>query len=121
MDDDSRSAAPPTMPLNGNLLDLISGTSLENRAQGWISDLPLPVTISPLGVESSHGASLLSDYGKFARAHVDDGNKWAVELTVDDVSYCKQSAEISQPRIACGPGYATSNNDVAPGIQPYLS
>jgi hypothetical protein len=121
LDDDSRSAAPPAKPLNSNLLDLISTSSLENRVQQWLSAVnPLPVTLSSLGVESSHEAGLLWDFGKFARSHFDDGHPWAADLEVDDVSYCDQALEVDDPATACGPGYAHLNNDVPTGVRPYL-
>ena len=121
LDDESRSAAPPAKPLNSNMLDLISSSSLENRAQQWLSAInPLPVTLSPLGVESSHKAGLLWDFGKFARSNFDDGHPWAADLEVDDVSYCDQALEVESPAAACGPGYAHLNNDVPTGVRPYL-
>ena len=102
-------------------MDLISSSSLENRVQQWLSAInPLPVTISSLGVESSHKAGLLWDFGKFARSHFDDGHPWAADLEVDDVSYCDQAAEVEGPAAACGPGYAHLNNDVPTGVRPYL-
>jgi hypothetical protein len=120
LDDDSRSAAPPAKPLNSNLLDLISSSSLENRVQQWLSAInPLPITVSPLGVESSHKAGLLWDFGKFARSHFDDGQQWSVHLQVDDVSYCDQELEVESPS-ACGPGYALLNNNIPTGVHPYL-
>ena len=104
LDDESRSAAPPAKPLNSNLLDLISSSSLENRVQQWLSAInPLPVTISPLGVESSHKAGLLWDFGKFARSHFNDGHPWAANLEVDDVSYCDQALEVEGPRPPVAP------------------
>lgn len=146
--DSSSSTSPPTKPLSSDLLDLFTSASRLNRVQGWENYLPLPLTVSAFGIESTTvtvggktmelsqldpdkyggqavtlhdvGAGLLWDFGKYARATNSEDGAWDVRLEVDDVSYCDEKSEKANPATGCGPGYANTNATRISGIEPYI-
>lgn len=112
----------PSDQLNPSFLSVMASPSIENLAQRWIDNLPLPlpVNLSPVGVPWDHKAGVLWSFGRFENKVHADSDDWEVQLQLIDVSYCDQAKQVADPEHACGPGSKAEDFNLPVGLQPYM-
>lgn len=76
-------STPPVDQINSKLLNAVASDSIED-------------VLLPFGVDSSHGAGVLWNFGKFLKT-TSTSDPWLVTLRVIDLSYCDQTEEIAAP------------------------